>query len=46
MSPVESHGRAIGYFMSPASWIFLAAAFISSKVLGAVSPFFSKTSLR
>ena len=46
MSPVASQGRAIGYFMSPASWIFLAAAIISSRVFGAVSPFLSKTSLR
>ena len=46
MSPVASHGRAIGYFTSPASWIFFAAATISSRVVGGVRPFFSKMSLR
>ena len=46
MSPVASHGSAIGYFMSPESWIFLAAAIMSSSVLGGCRPFFSKTSLR
>ena len=36
MSPVASHGKAIGYLMPPLSWIVLAAAFISSNVVGGV----------
>ena len=46
MSPVASHGRAIGYLIPAFSWIFLAAAFISSNVVGGCSPSWSKTSLR
>ena len=45
MSPLASHGSAIGYFMPSASCSFLAAAFISSNVVGGVMPFLSKTAL-
>ena len=46
MSPVASHGRAIGYLIPAFSWIVLAAVFISSNVFGGCSPTWSKTSLR
>ena len=46
MSPVASHGRAIGYLIPPFSWIVLAAVFISSNVFGGCSPTWSNTSLR
>src|SRR3712207_8688665 len=34
MSALASSGSAIGYLMSPSSWIFLAASFISANVVG------------
>ncbi len=46
MSPLASSGRAIGYLISPASWIAFAASFISAKVVGGFRPSSSKTSLR